>query len=132
MSVYDELDLYPSLEEDMDRLNRLEFGSEEWKRAADSIDKRYNTVVNEAKIGMEMDERQSRLNLEYFKAEKDAELRNKEAEIADRKSKRELIGKVLGVIGGIGIVVGKIVYDNSESITDTFTLNAGSKMTSGK
>ena len=132
MSVYDELDLYPDLEEDMDKAKRLEFGSEAWKRAEDSIDKRYNTVVNEAVKGREMEERESKLKLEWFKAEKDAELRNKEAEIADRKSKRELIGKVLGVVGGLGIVVGKIVYDNSESITDTFTLNAGSKMASGK
>ena len=132
MSVYDDLDLYHGLEEDMDRLNKLEFGSEEWKRAADSIDKRYNTVVNEARLGNEVEEKLAKLKLEQFKAEEDARLREKEAEVADRKSKREFIGKCLAVFAGVGIVFGKIAYDNSDAITDKFTLDAGSKMINSK
>ena len=132
MAGYDEFILYDGIQEDLDKLNKLQFGSEDWKRASDSIDKRYNTVVNEARLGNEIAEREDRLKLEQMKFERDAELRELEIEQQDRKSKRDLIGKVIGVVAGIGIVGAKIIYDNSESITDKFTLDAGSKMINGK
>ena len=74
----------------------------------------------------------SLLKLEQMKFERDAEIRELEIEQQDRKSKRELIGKVIGVIAGIGIVAAKLVYDNSDAITDKFTLDAGSKMINSK
>lgn len=132
MAGYDEFILYDGIQEDLDKLNKLQFGSEDWKRASDSIDKRYNTVVNEARLGNEIAEREDRLKLEQMKFERDAELRELEIEQQDRKSKRDLIGKIIGVVAGIGIVGAKIIYDNSESITDKFTLDAGSKMINGK
>lgn len=132
MAEYDDYVLYNNMSEDMDKVNKLEFGSEEWKRVQDSIDKRYNTTLSEAKLGAELAEKEARLELERMKAEKDAELREYEAEVADKKSKREFIGKLAGIGAGIAIVFGKIAYDNSEAITDKFTLDAGSKMINSK
>lgn len=124
--------LYDSVSEDLDKVNKLTFGSEEWKRVQDSIDKRYNTTLAEAKLGVELAERESRLKLEKMKAEKDIELRELEAEVADKKSKREFWGKIAAIAAGIGMVFGKLLYDNSEAITDKFTLDAGFKMINNK
>lgn len=132
MAEYDDYVLYNGVSEDMDKVNKLTFGSEDWKRVQDSIDKRYNTTLSEARLGAELAEREARLELERMKAEKDAELREYEAEVADKKSKREFIGKMAGIAAGVGIVFGKILYDNSEAITDKFTLDAGSKMVNSK
>lgn len=132
MAGYDDFILYDGIQKDLDKLNKLTFGSEEWKRVSDSIDKRYNTVVNEARLGNEINEKEERLELERYKFDRDAEIREKEIEQAERRSKRELVGKIAGIGAGIGIVVCKIIYDNSESITDKFTLDAGAKMISGK
>lgn len=132
MAGYDDFILYDGIQKDLDKLNKLTFGSEEWKRVSDSIDKRYNTVVNEARLGNEINEKEERLELERYKFDRDAEIREKEIEQAERRSKRELIGKIAGIGAGIGIVVCKIIYDNSESLTDKFTLDAGAKMISGK
>lgn len=132
MAGYDDFILYEGIQKDLDKVNKLSFGSEEWKRVSDSIDKRYNTMVNEARLGNEIEERQGRLELEKYKFDRDAEIREKEIEQAERKSKRDLIGKIAGIGAGIGIVVCKIIYDNSESLTDKFTLDAGAKMISGK
>lgn len=132
MAEYDDYVLYNNMSEDMDKVNKLDFGSEEWKRVQDSIDKRYNTTLSEAKLGAELAEKEARLELERMKAEKDAKLREYEAEVADKKSKREFIGKIAGIGAGIAIVFGKIIYDNSEAITDKFTLDAGSKMINNK
>ncbi len=132
MAGYDDFILYDGIQKDLDKLDKLTFGSEEWKRVSDSIDKRYNTVVNEARLGNEINEKEERLELERYKFDRDAEIREKEIEQAERRSKRELIGKIAGIGAGIGIVVCKIIYDNSESLTDKFTLDAGAKMISGK
>lgn len=132
MAGYDDFILYDGIQKDLDKLNKLTFGSEEWKRVSDSIDKRYNTVVNEARLGNEINEKEERLELERYKFDRDAEIREKEIEQAERRSKRELVGKIAGIGAGIGIVVCKIIYDNSESLTDKFTLDAGAKMISGK
>ena len=132
MAGYDDFILYEGIQKDLDKVNKLSFGSEEWKRVSDSIDKRYNTMVNEARLGNEIEERQGRLELEKYKFDRDAEIREKEIEQAERRSKRDLIGKIAGIGAGLGIVVCKIIYDNSESITDKFTLDAGAKMISGK
>lgn len=132
MAGYDDFILYEGIQKDLDKLNKLTFGSEEWKRVSDSIDKRYNTVVNEARLGNEISEKEERLELERYKFDRDAEIREKEIEQAERRSKRELVGKIAGIGAGIGIVVCKIIYDNSESLTDKFTLDAGAKMISGK
>lgn len=132
MAEYDDYVLYNSVSEDMDKVNKLAFGSEDWKRVQDSIDKRYNTTLAEAKLGAELAEKEARLELERMKAENDAELRKLEAEVAEKKSKREFIGKITGIGAGIAIVFGKIIYDNSEAITDKFTLDAGSKMINNK
>ncbi len=132
MAGYDDFILYDGIQKDLDKLDKLTFGSEEWKRVSDSIDKRYNTVVNEARLGNEINEKEERLELERYKFDRDAEIREKEIEQAERRSKRELIGKIAGIGAGIGIVVCKIIYDNSESHTDKFTLDAGAKMISGK
>lgn len=132
MAEYDDYVLYNSTSEDMDKVNKLTFGSEDWKRAQDSIDKRYNTTLAEAKLGAELAEKEARLELERMKAEKDVKLRELEAKVADKKSKREFIGKLAGIGAGIAIVFGKIIYDNSEAITDKFTLDAGSKMINNK
>lgn len=129
---YSELSLYEDVSEDRDKVKKLEYGSEEWKRAKDSIDRQYHTVLDEARLGAELAEREARMELEREKAERDAELRRFEAEVADRKSKREFKGKIVGIIAGITIVFGKILYDNSDAITDKFTLDAGAKMISGK
>ena len=132
MAGYDDFILYDGIAEDLDKMKQLTFGSEDWKRVSDSIDKRYNTVVNECKLSNELAEKEERLKLEQMKFERDAEIRELEIEQQDRKSKRELIGKVIGVIAGIGIVAAKLVYDNSDAITDKFTLDAGSKMINSK
>ena len=134
MAVYDYsgYGLYDDVSEDRDKVKKLEYGSEEWKRAKDSIDKQYHTVLDEARLGAELEERQARIQLEREKAEKDAELRKLEAEVADKKSKREFKGKILGIGGGILIVAFKLLYDNSSAITDKFTLDAGAKMINGK
>jgi len=132
MAAYEDYILYEPLTEDMDRVKKLEFGSDEWKRVQDSIDKRYNTTLAEARLGAELAEKEARTELEKMKAEKDAELRELEAEMADKKSRREFIGKIAGIGAGILIVFGKILYDNSEAITDKFTLDAGSKMINNK
>lgn len=132
MAGYDDFILYDGIQKDLDKLDKLTFGSEEWKRVSDSIDKRYNTVVNEARLGNEINEKEERLELERYKFDRDAEIREKEIEQAERRSKRELVGKIAGIGAGIGIVVCKIIYDNSESLTDKFTLDAGAKMISGK
>lgn len=132
MADYDEILLYSNLTDDMTKVNKLEFGSENWKRVQDSIDKRYNTVMAETKLSSELADREARMELEMRKAEKDAELREYEAEVADKKSKREFIGKLAGIGAGILIVFGKLLYDNSEAITDKFTLDAGSKLINNK
>ena len=132
MASYDDFVLYETLTEDLDKVNKLEFGSENWKRVQDSIDKRYNTTMAELKLGRELDQREAQMELEKEKAKIDAELREFEAKMADKKSKREFIGKLAGIGAGIMIVFGKILYDNSEAITDKFTLDAGSKMISSK
>lgn len=132
MAEYDDYVLYNSISEDMDKVNKLTFGSEDWKRVEDSIDKRYNTTLAEAKLGAELAEKEARLELERMKAEKDVELRKLEAEVADKKSKRELIGKFAGIGFGGLLVFGKILYDNSESITDKFVLDTASKLANGK
>ena len=132
MASYEDFVLYETLTEDLDKVNKLEFGSENWKRVQDSIDKRYNTTMAELKLGRELDQREAQMELEKEKAKRDAELREFEAKMADKKSKREFIGKLAGIGAGIMIVFGKILYDNSEAITDKFTLDAGSKMISSK
>lgn len=132
MGVYSYVGLYEKLEEDIESIDKLQYGSEDWKRVQDSIDKRYNTTLAEARLTNELAEKEARLELEREKAERDAELRELEAEVADKKSKREFIGKIVGIIAGIGIVGAKLIYDNSDAITDKFTLDAGSKMISGK
>lgn len=134
MAAYDysEYGLYEDVSEDRDKVKKLEYGSEAWKRAKDSIDRQYHTVLDEAKLGAELAERKARMELEREKAERDAELRRLEIEIADKKSKRESKGKILGIGAGLLIVFGKILYDNSDAITDKFTLDAGAKMISGK
>ena len=132
MADYDDFVLFEPLSEDIDKVKKLQFGSDEWKKVQDSIDKRYNTTLSEARLGAELAEKEARMELERMKAEKDAELREYEAEVADRKSKREFIGKLAGIGAGVMIVFGKILYDNSEAITDKFTLDAGSKMINNK
>ena len=132
MANYEDFVLYENLSEDLDKVDKLAFGSDEWKKVQDSIDKRYNTTLAEAKLGAELAEKEARMELEKMKAEKDAELRELEAEVADKKSKREFIGKLAGIGAGIMIVFGKILYDNSEAITDKFTLDAGSKLINNK
>ena len=132
MASYEDFVLYETLTEDLDKVNKLEFGSENWKRVQDSIDKRYNTTMAELKLGRELDQKEAQMELEKEKAKRDAELREFEAKMADKKSKREFIGKLAGIGAGIMIVFGKILYDNSEAITDKFTLDAGSKMISSK
>lgn len=132
MANYEDFVLYENLSEDLDKVKKLEFASDEWKKVQDSIDKRYNTTLAEAKLGAELAEKEARMELEKMKAEKDAELRELEAEVADKKSKREFIGKLAGIGAGIMIVFGKILYDNSEAITDKFTLDAGSKLINNK
>ena len=132
MANYEDFVLYENLSEDLDKVDKLAFGSDEWKRVQDSIDKRYNTTLAEARLGAELSEKEARMELERMKAEKDAELRELEAEVADKKSKREFIGKLAGIGAGIMIVFGKLLYDNSEAITDKFTLDAGSKLINNK
>ena len=182
MAGYDDFILYDGIQKDLENLETLKFGSEEWKRVSDSIDKRYNTVVNEARLGSEISEKDERLELEQARFvleqsrhdfeqkrfereadirekeieqrlelekarwdldwsrhdleqkrfERDADIREKEIEQQDRKSKREFIGRIVGIAAGIGIVGAKLIYDNSEAITDKFTLDAGAKMISGK
>ena len=132
MANYEDFVLYDTLTEDLDKVKKLELGSENWKRVQDSIDKRYNTTMAELRMFKELEEKEARMALEKEKAEKDAELREYEATMADKKSKREFIGKLAGIGAGILIVFGKILYDNSEAITDKFTLDAGSKMINNK
>jgi len=132
MADYNDFALYEDISEDRDKVKKLEFGSDEWKRVQDSIDKRYNTTLAEAKLGAELAEKEARMELEKMKAEKDAELRELEAEVADKKSKREFIGKLAGIGTGILIVFGKILYDNSDAITDKFVLDTASKMANNK
>lgn len=132
MADYNDFVLFEPLSEDIDKVKKLQLGSDEWKKVQDSIDKRYNTTLAEARLGAELAEKEARMELEKRKAEKDAELREYEAEVADRKSKREFIGKLAGIGAGIMIVFGKLLYDNSEAITDKFTLDAGSKMINNK
>lgn len=132
MANYEDFVLYENLSEDIDKVKKLEYASDEWKKAQDSIDKRYNTTLAEARLGAELAEKEARMELERMKAEKDAELRELEAEVADKKSKREFIGKLAGIGAGIMIVFGKLLYDNSEAITDKFTLDAGSKLINNK
>lgn len=132
MANYEDFVLYDTLTEDLDKVKKLELGSENWKRVQDSIDKRYNTTMAELRMFKELEEKEARMKLEQEKAEKDAELREYEATMADKKSKREFIGKLAGIGAGIAIVFGKILYDNSEAITDKFTLDAGSKMINNK
>lgn len=132
MMEYDDFILYEQVSEDMDKVKKLEYGSDAWKRAQDSIDKRYNTILSESRLSAEMAEREARIELERKKAEKEAELRELEAEVADKKSKREFIGKIAGIGAGILIVFGKLLYDNSDAITDKFTLDAGAKMINNK
>lgn len=132
MANYEDFVLYDTLTEDLDKVKKLELGSENWKRVQDSIDKRYNTTMAELRMFKELEEKEARIKLEQEKAEKDAELREFEATMADKKSKREFIGKLAGIGAGIAIVFGKILYDNSEAITDKFTLDAGSKMINNK
>ena len=132
MANYEDFVLYDTLTEDLDKVKKLELGSENWKRVQDSIDKRYNTTMAELRMFKELEEKEARIKLEQEKAEKDAELREYEATMADKKSKREFIGKLAGIGAGIAIVFGKILYDNSEAITDKFTLDAGSKMINNK
>lgn len=132
MANYDDFILYEHLSEDIDKVKKLEFGSDEWKRVQDSIDKRYNTTLAEAKLGAELAEKEARMELEKMKVEKDAELRELEANVAEKKSKREFWGKIAGIGAGIAVVFGKILYDNSDAITDKFTLDAGSKMINNK
>ena len=132
MANYDDFILYEHLSEDIDKVKKLEFGSDEWKRVQDSIDKRYNTTLAEAKLGAELAEKEARMELEKMKVERDAELRELEANVADKKSKREFWGKIAGIGAGIAVVFGKILYDNSDAITDKFTLDAGSKMINNK
>ena len=132
MANYEDFVLYDTLTEDLDKVKKLELGSENWKRVQDSIDKRYNTTMAELRMFKELEEKEARMALEKEKAEKDAELREYEATMADKKSKREFIGKLAGIGAGIAIVFGKILYDNSEAITDKFTLDAGSKMINNK
>lgn len=132
MANYEDFVLYDTLTEDLDKVKKLELGSENWKRVQDSIDKRYNTTMAELRMFKELEEKEARMKLEQEKAEKDAELREFEATMADKKSKREFIGKLAGIGAGIAIVFGKILYDNSEAITDKFTLDAGSKMINNK
>ena len=132
MANYEDFVLYDTLTEDLDKVKKLEIGSENWKRVQDSIDKRYNTTMAELRMFKELEEKEARMAFEKEKAEKDAELREFEATMADKKSKREFIGKLAGIGAGIAIVFGKILYDNSEAITDKFTLDAGSKMINNK
>lgn len=132
MADYNDFVLYEDISEDRDKVKKLAFGSDEWKKVQDSIDKRYNTTLAEARLGAELSEKEARMELEKMKAEKDAELRELEAEVADKKSKREFIGKLAGIGAGIMIVFGKLLYDNSEAITDKFTLDAGSKLINNK
>ena len=132
MANYEDFVLYDTLTEDLDKVKKLELGSENWKRVQDSIDKRYNTTMAELRMFKELEEKEARIKLEQEKAEKDAELREFEATMADKKTKREFIGKLAGIGAGILIVFGKILYDNSEAITDKFTLDAGSKMINNK
>ena len=132
MANYEDFVLYDTLTEDLDKVKKLELGSENWKRVQDSIDKRYNTTMAELRMFKELEEKEARIKLEQEKAEKDVELREYEAAMADKKSKREFIGKLAGIGAGILIVFGKILYDNSEAITDKFTLDAGSKMINNK
>ena len=56
MAGYDDFILYDGIAEDLDKMKQLTFGSEDWKRVSDSIDKRYNTVVNECKLSNELAE----------------------------------------------------------------------------
>ena len=132
MANYEDFVLYDTLTEDLDKVKKLELGSENWKRVQDSIDKRYNTTMSELKMFKELEEKEAKMAFEKEKAEKEAELREFEATVADKKSKREFIGKLAGIGAGIAIVFGKILYDNSEAITDKFTLDAGSKMINNK
>lgn len=190
MADYNDYVLYDGVTEDMEDVKNLTKGSEDWKRVQDSIDKRYNTTLAEARLGAELSEKEARIELERMKIEKELELnerrladeladrkarleldkkkaereadiaeerlvqefsdkseklifekekarmesdiRKYEAEVADKKSKREFIGKLAGIGAGIMIVFGKIIYDNSEAITDKFTLDAGSKMINNK
>lgn len=130
--AYEDFIFRDGVEEDIEKAKKLEFGSENWKRVMDSADKRHNTTLAEAKLSAEMQEKEARLELEKMKLENEADCRRLEAEIAEKKSKREFIGKLVGVGGGIAIVFGKIIYDNSEAITDKFTLDAGSKLANSK
>lgn len=132
MANYEDFVLYDTLTEDLDKVKKLELGSENWKRVQDSIDKRYNTTMSELRMFKELEEKEAKMAFEKEKAEKEAELREFEATVADKKSKREFIGKLAGIGAGILIVFGKILYDNSEAITDKFTLDAGSKMINNK
>ena len=81
MMEYDDFILYEQVSEDMDKVKKLEYGSDAWKRAQDSIDKRYNTILSESRLSAEMAEREARIELERKKAEKEAELRKRSVSI---------------------------------------------------
>ena len=132
MADYNDFVLYEDISEDRDKVKKLEFGSDEWKKVQDSIDKRYNTTLAEAKLGAEIAEKEARMELEKMKAETDAKLREYEAEVADKKSKREFIGKLAGIGFGGFLVIGKLLWDNSDAITDKFTLDTAAKMANNK
>ena len=130
--AYEDFIFRDGVEEDIEKAKKLEFGSEDWKRVMDSADKRHNTTLAEAKLSAEMQEKEARLELERMKLENEVEIRRLEAEIAEKKSKREHIGKLAGIGAGVIVIFGKIMYDNSEAITDKFTLDAGSKLINNK
>ena len=55
MEDLDKLMLMDDVMEDMEKIKRLEFGSDEWKKVQDSIDKRYNTTLAEIRMSVELD-----------------------------------------------------------------------------
>ena len=72
------------------------------------------------------------MELEKLKALEDIRLRELETKVADKKSKRELIGKIVGVTAGVLIVGFKWIYDNSEHLFDKFTADQANKMINSK
>ena len=111
------------LYEDVDRLKQMELGSEEHHRATEDVAKLYRVQLDEINIGLEESTRQAKMDYDFERMRLDdkrkqdeLEVRNFEAEVEDRKSKRDFWGKLAGIGAVFGLTIGTFIYEDRDNI----------------
>ena len=103
-------------DEMIDSRNELTVGTPEHRNATAAIVDTQNAALNEQKLMYEIGEKQARLDYEYERMREDMACRRYEAEVEERKSKRDFISKVLGIGSLVTLTIGTFIYEGHDNI----------------